>query len=94
MLTAQDRNANAADTTERLNEVVITPTRKSSALVSSPFSVSVLKRKQMSEHQYRSLPEAMMSVLGVFVQKTNHGGGSAYSGGAGLGFRAKQAGTG
>jgi len=78
LLTAQDGSSKGADTTETLNEVVITATRKSSALISSPFSISVLKRKHMSEHQVRSLPEAMMSVPGVFVQKTNHGGGSAF----------------
>ena len=32
----------------------------------------------MSELQYRSTPEALMSVPGVFVQKTNHGGGSPF----------------
>ncbi len=76
---SQDRNNNtAADTVGTLHEVVITATRKPSILASSPFSLSVLKKKQINEFQYRSTPEALMSVPGVFVQKTNHGGGSAF----------------
>ncbi|MGB4400942.1 MAG: TonB-dependent receptor [Daejeonella sp.] len=78
ILSGQERNTTIADTAGTLNEVVITATRKSSVLESSPFSVSVLQRKQMSELQYRSTPEALMSVPGVFIQKTNHGGGSAF----------------
>ncbi len=78
MLSGQERNNNTADTVGTLDEVVVTATRRSAALVSSPFSISVQKRKQMSEFQYRSTPEALMSVPGVFVQKTNHGGGSAF----------------
>jgi hemoglobin/transferrin/lactoferrin receptor protein len=75
---AQEQSTTRADTAGTLNEVVITATRKKSPLVSSPFSISVLKRQQMSEFQYRSTPEALMGVPGVFVQKTNHGGGSAF----------------
>ncbi|WP_411272871.1 TonB-dependent receptor plug domain-containing protein [Daejeonella sp.] len=78
MLSGQERNTSEADTAGILTEVVITATRRSSALVKSPFSISVLKKKQMNELQYRSTPEALMSVPGVFVQKTNHGGGSAF----------------
>ncbi len=75
----QDRNnSTAADTAGTLQEVVITATRKASILASSPFSLSVLKKNQINEYQYRSTPEALMSVPGVFVQKTNHGGGSAF----------------
>lgn len=78
ILTAQDRSDSAADTAGALSEVVITATRRSSTLVNSPFSISLLKKQQMNELQYRSTPEALMSVPGVFVQKTNHGGGSAF----------------
>ncbi|MEJ7693338.1 TonB-dependent receptor [Daejeonella sp.] len=78
MIFGQDRNNSVVDTVGALGEVVITATRKSATLISSPFSISVLKRKQMSEYQYRSTPEALMSTPGVFVQKTNHGGGSAF----------------
>jgi outer membrane receptor protein involved in Fe transport len=57
---------------------VITASRKSSLPESSPFAVSVLSKKQIGEYMYRSSPEALMAVPGVFVQKTNHGGGSAF----------------
>lgn len=78
LVSGQERNTTTADTSGTLREVVITATRKSSALESSPFSISLLKKRQMNELQYRSTPEALMSVPGVFVQKTNHGGGSAF----------------
>lgn len=78
IILGQNRNNSVADTAGTLDEVVITATRKSAALISSPFSISVMKRKQLSENQYRSTPEALMSTPGVFVQKTNHGGGSAF----------------
>ena len=78
MSSGQERSTSTADTSGTLDEVVITATRQSSALISSPFSISVLKKKQINEFQYRSTPEALMSVPGVFVQKTNHGGGSAF----------------
>lgn len=77
-LRAQEERSFFSDTTSALDEVVITATRKASPVISSPFSISVLKREQISDFMYRSAPEALMSVPGVFVQKTNHGGGSAF----------------
>lgn len=79
VLFSQDRKDTlSADSMGALQEVVVTATRKASILASSPFSINVLKKKQIQELQYRSTPEALMSVPGVFVQKTNHGGGSAF----------------
>lgn len=75
---AQQQNKYRADSVSLLEEVVITASRKASPIIASPFSVSLLKRQQISELQYRSTPEALMAVPGVFVQKTNHGGGSAF----------------
>jgi outer membrane receptor protein involved in Fe transport len=77
-LSAQQNGTSSPDTVGALREVVITASRKASMPESSPFSISVLNSKQIGEFMYRSSPEALTSVPGVFVQKTNHGGGSAF----------------
>lgn len=78
ILSAQQNETPLPDTAGALKEVVITASRKASLPETSPFSVSVLGSKQINEFMYRSSPEALTSVPGVFVQKTNHGGGSAF----------------
>ncbi len=42
----------------------------------SPRSTTVLNKKRLQEKRPRSVPEALMEESGVFVQKTNHGGGA------------------
>lgn len=66
------------DSVNRLQEVTVTATRKSMALLSVPYSVSAVDSKDINAYQYRSTPEALMGTTGVFVQKTNHGGGSPF----------------
>jgi outer membrane receptor protein involved in Fe transport len=68
----------AKDTTTNLQEVVVSATRKSSNTLSLPYSISVLERKNLDNYQFRTTPEALMGTAGVFVQKTNHGGGSPF----------------
>ncbi len=68
----------AKDTATTLQEVVLTATRKSSNTLSLPYSISVLERKNLDNYQFRTTPEALMGTAGVFVQKTNHGGGSPF----------------
>lgn len=69
----------SADTTVlKLNEVVLTAQRKPQQNLLVPYSVNTLGRKEMDDYQFRTTPEAMMAMNGVFVQKTNHGGGSAF----------------
>lgn len=68
----------AKDTANTLQEVVLTATRKSSNILLLPYSISVLERKNLDNYQFRTTPEALMGVAGVFVQKTNHGGGSPF----------------
>jgi len=43
-----------------------------------PESVSSLESDELSQRALRSTPEALAGVTGVFVQKTNHGGGSPF----------------
>jgi iron complex outermembrane receptor protein/hemoglobin/transferrin/lactoferrin receptor protein len=44
----------------------------------TPEAVSVLTQKQLLQNAPRSTPEALMGLPGVWVQKTNHGGGSPF----------------
>ena len=42
------------------------------------FVISSITNHQIIEKGARTTPEALMGVSGVFIQKTNHGGGSAF----------------
>jgi len=43
-----------------------------------PYSISLLDKKEIDYFSKRSTPEMLMNTEGVFVQKTNHGGGSPF----------------
>jgi len=45
---------------------------------SSPYILTKLYGDNLSSIENRTLPEALMGASGVFIQKTNHGGGSAF----------------
>lgn len=76
---AQDKQINkTTDSTKQLSDVIVTATRTSTQLLSIPYSVNTINRKQIDEFQFRSTPEALTGLAGVFVQKTNHGGGSPF----------------
>ncbi|MEO6732210.1 MAG: TonB-dependent receptor [Ferruginibacter sp.] len=75
---AGDRGTEWVDSVNNLREVTITATRKNAALLSVPYSVAVLSNKEITAFQYRTTPEALTGTAGVFVQKTNHGGGSPF----------------
>jgi outer membrane cobalamin receptor len=64
--------------TKKLLEVVVTAQRQKQPKLLVPFSVSTMDKTQIQQYQYRTTPEAMMAINGVFVQKTNHGGGSPF----------------
>lgn len=66
------------DTTRafHLGEVIITSQRNPNEPFSIPGTVNSLSRKDMDVAISRTTPEALMNISGVFVQKTNHGGGS------------------
>ena len=44
----------------------------------SPYVITTLYASNIKSIDHRSLPEALMGSSGVFIQKTNHGGGSAF----------------
>jgi len=72
------RAAEWNDSINNLLEVTVTATRKSTVLLSIPYSVSAVDDEVIERLQFRSTPEALTGTAGVFVQKTNHGGGSPF----------------
>lgn len=62
----------------QLDQQIITASRRPLQSLDLPFSISTLSREQMMLNNSRSMPEALMGTAGVWVQKTNHGGGSAF----------------
>lgn len=75
---AQDAQAVKKDTTGMLEEVVVTATRNITKVYELPYSVNTVNSKEIAQSGFRTTPEALMGSVGVFVQKTNHGGGSAF----------------
>jgi len=61
-----------------IQEVIITSQRVPQKEAVIPYSVASINRKEMDNFNPRTTPEALMSTNGVFVQKTNHGGGSPF----------------
>lgn len=67
------------DTVVTLPDVVtITAQRKETQQQYLPYSVVSVKHQQMDEYGSRTTPEALIGSTGIFVQKTNHGGGSPF----------------
>ncbi|MEJ7830051.1 MAG: TonB-dependent receptor plug domain-containing protein, partial [Segetibacter sp.] len=63
---------------KQLDEVVVTAQRYAQKIFVAPYSVNRVSRNQLEHYFPRTTPEALMGVNGVFVQKTNHGGGSPF----------------
>lgn len=66
------------DTAVLLKEVMVTATRNNQTDLLSPYSVSKLTNQNIQQFQSRTSPEALVGTAGLFVQKTNHGGGSPF----------------
>lgn len=62
----------------KLSEVVITANRFGSIRLNTPEAVRVTGAMAAVRQQLRSAPEAISTAPGVFIQKTNHGGGSPF----------------
>ena len=61
-----------------IGEVVVTTQRVPLNEQLIPYSISLLDKKEIDYFSKRSTPEMLMNTEGVFVQKTNHGGGSPF----------------
>lgn len=67
-----------SDTTLSLQEVTVTATRTKQNTLYTPYSVTRINISAAEHFQPRTSPEALVGTMGVFVQKTNHGGGSPF----------------
>lgn len=77
---AQEKTDPEPDTlvSPALAEAVVTASRFSSQVVNTPEAIRVLNCGSIEKTLSRSAPEALSLTPGVFVQKTNHGGGSPF----------------
>jgi outer membrane cobalamin receptor len=58
--------------------VVVTATRTKSSIEQTGAAVSLLHKKQLTQQNSRSVPEAITNLAGVWMQKTGHAGGSPF----------------
>jgi outer membrane cobalamin receptor len=63
---------------QTLGEVVITANRYGSLQIKTPEAIRLIDNKSIQNFQVRTAPEVLQITPGVFVQKTNHGGGSPF----------------
>ncbi len=61
-----------------LSELLVTARRSATPRLESPEAIGAVSVNTIRRHQYRSSPEALAAASGVFLQKTNHGGGSPF----------------
>lgn len=55
---------------------IVSASRHEQSRMGSPRSVSVVTAEEIRRRNYRSVPEAVATVAGVYLQQTNYGGGS------------------
>lgn len=61
-----------------LEEVVISALRKPEGQMRLPYLVETVGKEYFNTYLPRSTPEGLQGTMGVFIQKTNHGGGSPF----------------
>ncbi len=61
-----------------LNPIIITGNKTATTLSNTLISVAVLNKKQINSNASRSVPEMLMQIPGVWMQKTGHAGGSPF----------------
>ncbi|MFN2439729.1 MAG: TonB-dependent receptor plug domain-containing protein, partial [Chitinophagaceae bacterium] len=71
-------SAGAQEDSTSLEEVVVTAQRIEQKSLWTPYAIKKISGKSFKEISPRTTPEALQGMNGVFVQKTNHGGGSAF----------------
>lgn len=59
-----------------LNTVTVTAARTGRLALETDRSVSILDHRTMAARTPRTVPEALLQENGIWIQKTNHGGGS------------------
>ncbi len=61
-----------------LEDIVVVGTRVKTKRIELPEAISVMNRQTLSSISPMNLPDAMHAMTGVFMQKTNNGGGSPF----------------
>lgn len=61
-----------------LDDIVVVGRRTATNLKEMPEAISVLNKESMESFSPMNLPDAMHAMPGVFMQKTNNGGGSPF----------------
>lgn len=61
-----------------LDEVTITSQRTPKKQLDIPYSTQSVSQAYFENYQPRTAPESLTGVNGVYIQKTNHGGGSPF----------------
>ena len=74
-VTADQSNAEL-ELTELLKVRAVTGARHDQRLIDSPRQIGVVTAEDIRRRNYRSTPDALSDIVGVFVQETNDGGGS------------------
>lgn len=64
------------DLEDLLNTTVVSASRHPQRIIESPRSISVITADHLRERNYRTVPEALAELAGVFLQETNYGGGA------------------
>jgi hemoglobin/transferrin/lactoferrin receptor protein len=59
-------------------DIVVTAARQEENSFSQPYSISTINNIEIDRRMPRSTPEALLQTTGVWMQKTNHGGGSPF----------------
>ncbi len=65
-------------TTKHLQEVMLTTQRVPKNSIAIPYAIQKKAVNYFTDYQPRTTPESLQGMSGVFVQKTNHGGGSPF----------------
>jgi outer membrane receptor protein involved in Fe transport len=63
---------------DTLTNVVVSASRQQISTLKTPYSVSVFQQKDIEKLAARATPDMLSNIPGVFIQKTNLGGGSAF----------------
>jgi outer membrane receptor protein involved in Fe transport len=63
---------------DTLANVVVSASRQQISTLKTPYSVSVFQQKDIEKLAARATPDMLSNIPGVFIQKTNLGGGSAF----------------
>jgi len=75
---SQNANKSLVSAKDTLDEVTVTATRLKTSVKTVPYSTNTLSAREIFKYQFRTAPEALYGLTGIFIQKTNHGGGSPF----------------